>query len=269
MIYKPFLKWAGGKSRLVERIKALLPEGKRLIEPFAGSAVVFLNTNYKKNIIADSNQDLINLYQYLKSDGKKFIRYAKKFFHPENNCESEYLSLRNEFNTTKNLRLKSALFIYLNKHGFNGLCRYNSKNIFNVPFGLYPKSPAFPENEMLYFHEKAQNAIFLHADFKKTFELAKQGDVIYCDPPYIPLSKTSNFTSYSAFKFGLAEQEELSKLAQTYSKAGIKVLISNHHTEYASMIYARAKITSFEVQRFISSVGIKRTKATELLALFG
>jgi DNA adenine methylase len=269
MINKPFLKWAGGKTRLIERIRTVLPEGNRFIEPFAGSAVIFLNTNYKKNIIADSNEDLINLYLYLKKDGKKFIDYAKKLFKPENNCESNYINLRSQFNTTKNLRLKSALFIYLNKHGFNGLCRYNSKNIFNVPFGLYPKPPAFPEKEMLYFHQKAQNAVFLYADFKKIFELAKPGDVIYCDPPYIPLSKTSNFTSYGAFKFGLKEQEELAELAHKYSKVGAKIIISNHHTEYARKIYARAKITSFDVQRFISSIGTKRTKATELLASFG
>lgn len=265
---KPFLKWAGGKTRLIERIRAVLPEGNKLIEPFAGSAVVFLNTNYKKYIIADSNSDLINLYQYLKKDGKKFMDYAKKFFTAENNSKSNYLDLRTEFNTTKDLRLKSALFVYLNKHGFNGLCRYNTKNIFNVPFGLYHKLPAFPEKEMLYFHQKAQDADFLQSDFRETFELARPGDVVYCDPPYIPLSNTSNFTGYGALKFGLTEQEELAKLAHKYSKRGVKILISNHDTEYANKIYAGAKITCFDVQRFISSIGAKRTKAAELLALF-
>lgn len=264
---KPFLKWAGGKYRLTERIRTALPAGKRLIEPFLGSGAVFLNTNYSSYLLADSNPDLINLYQCLQNEGQEFIDYCSNYFIPENNSESSYYKLRDEFNFTLDLRTKSALFIYLNKHCFNGLCRYNSKGGFNVPKGRY-SNPKFPKLEMLDFYEKSKNAIFEVADFQVTMKKANKGDVVYCDPPYVPLSKTSSFTSYVKNGFGVDDQHALVEMAKKLQKKGVTVVISNHNTPFTNEVYSTAKITTFDVQRNISSDGQNRNSVSELLAVF-
>jgi DNA adenine methylase len=264
---KPFLKWAGGKYRLVELIKSTLPEGNRLIEPFVGSGAVFLNANYPTNLLADSNPDLISLFELVQKEGQGFISYCQELFVTENNTESAFYELRNEFNSTNDLRRKAALFVYLNRHCFNGLCRYNSKGGFNVPFGRYSK-PTLPEKEMFCFYEKSKHAVFEVADFITTMEKAKSGDVVYCDPPYVPLSATSSFTSYSKGGFGLNEQNALADMAKKLHKRGVTVVISNHDTVFTNQVYQPAKIITFNVQRFISSDTKNRNAVGELLAVF-
>jgi len=266
-IRKPFLKWAGNKFKLAERIKALLPEGKRLIEPFAGSGAVFLNTKYPRYLLTDTNKDLINLCKFVQKEGPSFFKYCQEFLVPENNDEARYYEFRKLFNATEDERLKSALFIYLNRYGYNGLCRYNLSGGFNVPFGRY-KTVHDPKEEMLFFHQKAKKAVFKTADFVKTMESAKLGDVIYCDPPYAPLSETANFTGYSAGGFSAEDQLELARQARACAKRGIPVVISNHDTEFVHQAYEGAKITSFPVQRLISCNKEKRGKAQEVLAVF-
>lgn len=264
---KPFLKWAGGKFRIVERIKEKLLPGKRLIEPFVGSGAVFLNTDYPEYLLSDINKDLINLYIVLQTEGREFIKYCKSFFSPGYNNEDKYYHLRSEFNKTADIYYKSALFLYLNKHGYNGLIRYNSSGGFNVPFGSHEK-PYFPENELLYFWEKSQKAVFKNQDFTLTMQEAQPGDVVYCDPPYAPLSETANFTSYSAGGFTSSHQLKLAEMAEKLADNGIPVLLSNHNIEFIRKAYASADITSFEVRRFISCDGANRNKAGEVLALF-
>lgn len=264
---RPFLKWAGNKYQILERIKAVLPPGNRLIEPFVGSGAVFLNTDYKKYLLTDNNEDLIKLFLTLQAEGEPFINYCKSFFTEEHNSEDRYYELREVFNSTSDTRLKSALFIYLNRHGYNGLCRYNSKGGFNTPFGQYSK-PYFPENEMRYSYIKSKKAVFKIADFRDIMKKAKKGDVVYCDPPYVPLSATANFTTYSTGGFGRNDQVELAELAQELAGRGVPVLISNHATEFTLDAYKTAKIELFSVQRFISCDGANRGKAEEVLALF-
>ncbi len=266
---KPFLKWAGNKYQIIERIRSTLPKGKRLIEPFVGSGAVFLNTDYPDYLLTDSNQDLINLYQHLKLEGQAFIKDCQEFFQPSNNHEQAFYALRTLFNTTSNPRLKALLFVYLNKHCFNGLCRYNTKHEFNTPFGRYQK-PYFPEKEMQFFHQRAQIATFKQTDFLATMQEAILGDVVYCDPPYVPLSKTANFTSYSAGGFSSEQQALLAKTAHELAEKGITVVISNHDTEFTRKIYHqhKANVASFDVQRFISCIGTNRNKAGEILAVF-
>lgn len=264
---RPFLKWAGGKFRLVERIKAVLPPGKRLIEPFVGSGAMFLNTEYPAYLLADTNPDLINLYCHLQNEGEAFITYCRDFFRLETNEKESYYDLRTQFNQTTDRREKAALFVYLNKHCFNGLCRYNSKGQFNVPFGLY-KQPYFPETEMRFFWQKAQQAEICQGTFVETMAAATPGDVVYCDPPYHALSKTANFTSYSDTPFGWEQQKQLADMARELAGRGIPVLISNHNTDEIRALYAGAQITEFFVQRFISCDGSNRNKAPELLAYF-
>lgn len=148
------------------------------------------------------------------------------------------------------------------------MCRYNLKGGYNVPFGRY-KAPYFPEKEMLAFFEKAQNAEFVLSGFKEVIQSAKKGDVIYCDPPYVPLSPSANFTNYSKTGFNMEEQQQLADLASEVSIKGIPILISNHNTSFTRKAYDKAnKITKFHVQRFISCNGKKRETAGELLALF-
>lgn len=265
---RPFLKWAGGKYRIIERIKALLPPGDCLIEPFCGSCAVALNTDYKEYILADNNADLINLYQELQAGGERFINYCRSYFKPSYNDETIYYEIRGNFNLVDSpLYLKAARFLYLNRHGYNGLCRYNKDGKFNVSFGRYDK-PYFPEEEMKYFHQKAKSAVFKVADFRETMKAAQPGSVIYCDPPYVPLSATANFTDYSPGGFSEKDQLDLAELARECASRGVPVMISNHATEFILTAYWGARIEQFDVRRNISCDGSKRGKAAELLAVF-
>ncbi|MGD8784812.1 MAG: Dam family site-specific DNA-(adenine-N6)-methyltransferase [Thioalkalispiraceae bacterium] len=265
---RPFLKWAGSKYRIIDHIQGMLPEGERLVEPFAGSGAVFLNTDYNRYLLADNNADLISLYQILSSQGEVFIELCSRLFRDTTNKEAYYYRRRDEFNKTRNAERKAALFIYLNRHGYNGLCRYNSKGGFNVPFGRY-KKPYFPADEMLLFHEKARRARFVHLDFAAVFNDLKTGDVVYCDPPYVPLSKSSNFTTYSAGGFDLEQQQQLAHLAKQARHQAIPVLISNHNTQFTRKAYSSAdNIKRLKVRRFISCNSQQRQPASELLALF-
>lgn len=264
---RPFLKWLGNKYRLIHHLAPLLPEGKRLVEPFTGSGAVFMNSEYPSYLLAEQNSDLVFLYQSLQKEGLKFIQYCKQFFSEINNSEIKFYELRDKFNAIKDKRRRAAIFLYLNRHGYNGLCRYNQQGKFNVPFGRYDK-PYFPQKEMLHFFEKSQKCHFIHGDFLETLNQAKIGDVIYCDPPYAPLTHTANFTSYTDKQFGLKQQKLLAQLAKKLANRGIPVIISNHDTEFTRQCYQDAKIKSFEIQRFISCQGKKRTKVRELIAVF-
>lgn len=264
---RPFLKWAGNKFRIIDRVIRQLPEGRRLVEPFVGSGAVFLNAEYDHYLLCDSNRDLIDLYTLIKEDYGAFIERTRPLFSERNNTPERYYALREEFNRCGEQQRRAALFVYLNRHGYNGLCRYNASGEFNVPFGRY-KRPYFPEQEILAFHSKAQRAQFKHQDFAATMKGCKSGDVIYCDPPYLPLSASANFTCYSAGGFDMAQQQRLAELSSRCAARGVPVLISNHNTADARAIYNEAKLQRFFVQRYISCKGATRNKAGELLALY-
>lgn len=264
---RPFLKWAGGKYNCLEKIIPSFPPGTRLIEPFTGSGVIFMNTEYASHLMAESNMDLIQLFTFLKLDGSSFIDYCQQYFKPETNIKEYYYEARSRFNSLKSCRERSALFLYLNRHGYNGLCRYNLSGIYNVPFGLY-KQPYFPLNEMLLFHQKIEKAEFIHNDFRQTFAQAKPGDVIYCDPPYVPLQKHTKTIAYTKNVFNEDDQIELAELAKLTAAKGIPVLISNHDTKFTRAHYQGAKIKSFNVSRLINSNTGARQPAKEILALF-
>ncbi len=266
--HRAFLKWAGGKYSLVDDIKQQLPAGRKLVEPFVGAGSVFLNTDYDRYLLCDINQDLINLYQLVKKKPQAFLAEAETLFSPKYNQESEYYALRNEFNLSSDPFRRSVLFLYLNRHGYNGLCRYNRSGGFNVPFGRY-KAPYFPAEEILYFSQKAKRATFECIDFRKSFARARKGSVVYCDPPYVPISATANFTGYAALGFSLQQQKQLASLARdAAAKRGVPVLLSNHDTEFTRGIYSEAELTELKVARFISQKGHSRKKVSELLALY-
>lgn len=265
---RAFLKWAGGKYNLVESIAALLPDGNKLVEPFVGAGSVFLNTDYPSYVLNDVNPDLIALFKFIKRRPQTFINDARKLFTAQTNSTAAYYTLRQDFNDSNDAYERALLFLYLNRHGYNGLCRYNQSGGFNVPFGQYRK-PYFPQAEIEFFAQKAQRATFTCMSFEKVFRRARKGDVIYCDPPYAPLSATANFTSYATTGFSLDQQHELARrAAHAAHKRHIPVLISNHDTDLTRLLYADADLQSLQVARYISPKADGRAKVAELLALY-
>ncbi len=265
---RAFLKWAGGKYPVIDEIRRHLPEGKRLIEPFVGAGSVFLNTDFDEYILADINRDLIDLYNSVKLNSGQFIKDARVLFCQESNVSEVYYQLRDEFNSTTDSSRRSVLFLYLNRHCYNGLCRYNSRGEFNVPFGRY-KKPYFPEAEILWFVERSKNATFVCEHYSQTLANADIGSVVYCDPPYAPLSATANFTAYHTNSFSLNDQKSLAEWAEILSQRHVPVLISNHDTELTRDWYRNANaLHKFEVRRTISSNKLGRSKVSELLALY-
>jgi len=265
---RAFLKWAGGKFALVEAITRRLPQGRVLVEPFVGAGSVFLNTDYEAYLLTDINPDLIRFYNLLKYKPDQLILDARRLFAEEYNQSQEYYALRERFNATQDEYQRALMFLYLNRHGYNGLCRYNRKGGFNVPFGRY-KRPYFPEAELWAFAEKAQKATFLCECYSRTFERLQSDHVVYCDPPYVPLSSTASFTTYAASGFSLDDQALLARLArQTAFERGIPVLISNHATPLTRELYRGAQLDEIQVKRSISRSGATRNKVGELLALY-
>ena len=266
---RAFLKWAGGKYPLLDDIRRHLPEGDCLIEPFVGAGSVFLNTQYSRYILADINSDLINLYNIVKERADEFVADARVLFTPQGNDSEVYYACRQEFNQCTDAYRRAVLFLYLNRHCYNGLCRYNLSGEFNVPFGRYRK-PYFPEDELYWFAERAQHATFVCESYDVTLGKARQGAVVYCDPPYAPLSATANFTAYHTNSFTMREQPHLAELATMLAQENsITVLISNHDTPLTREWYqAATKLHEIKVRRSISSIGGSRLKVNELLALY-
>ena len=271
VLTRPFLKWAGGKLRIVSELKKKFPKtGKRFIEPFVGAGSVSLNVDYPEYIINDVNKDLTDVYFYLQTLGVDFIEKCRSLFTPENNTRESFARLKKEFNTTQNTIRKSALFIYLNRHCFNGLCRYNGSGEFNTPIGNYEK-PYFPEKELMSAFEKVKKFQIKSGDFRDIFKLVRKDDVVYCDSPYLPLSESSSFDDYSMGGFSLQSQIDLARCASEASSRGATVVVSNHWNWYAKEIYTnmfKAKITTLDVARTINCNAEKRKPVKEMIAVF-
>lgn len=268
---RPILKWAGGKFRLLDALLPELPAGGRFVEPFVGSGAVFMNVDYPSYLLCDVNADLIAFYRTLVERGAGFVGECGKLFTAAGNVREIFSARRRRFNRLPpGDARRAALFLYLNRHGYNGLVRYNARGEFNVPFGRYAK-PRFPGAEMLAFLEKARSAEveFAVGDFRDAFARVRHGDVVYCDPPYIPLSDTANFTCYSGNPFGRAEQEALAGLAERAAEAGAAIVVSNHDGPEARRLYRDAsRIRRIDVRRSISCNGTRRAVVGELIAVY-
>lgn len=265
---RAFLKWAGGKFPLLDDIKKHLPEGDCLIEPFVGAGSVFLNTDYQRYLLADINSDLINLYNIVKNRADEYVRESRLLFTKAMNEEATYYGFRTEFNQCRDEFRRAVLFLYLNRHCYNGLCRYNLRGEFNVPFGRYSK-PYFPEEELYHFAERAKNATFICQSYDVSMINVAVGSVVYCDPPYAPLSATANFTAYHTDSFSMVQQQHLAELAEKLREQSIPVVISNHDTELTREWYKNATdFRKLQVRRSISRNGGARNKVDELLALY-
>lgn len=260
---KPFLKWAGNKLPIIHRIQELLPPGEMLIEPFVGGGALFANADYPEYWINDANRDLICVYLELQTNVEAFIATCSALFTVKNNTENRYYALRNEFNRAHD----PALFVYLNKHGYHGLCRYNKSGEFNAPYGFY-KNPALDVQAMRFYAAKLQGAAVSMGDFSDAIDNASRGDIVYCDPPYDGLSETADFTAYCGAGFSQHEQVRLTTVALRAQARGATVLISNHNTPFIRTLYQGAEIIEFGVKRNMAAVAENRIEAPELLALF-
>ncbi|MCU4137265.1 Dam family site-specific DNA-(adenine-N6)-methyltransferase [Buchnera aphidicola (Sitobion miscanthi)] len=265
---RSFLKWAGGKYSLLDDILKILPKRKCLIEPFVGAGSVFLNTNYHSYILADINSDLINLFNIVKTRFLEFINDAQIFFTPRTNKLDFYSIHRAIFNKSSNNYQKALIFLYLNRHCYNGLCRYNLKGEFNVPFGSH-KKPYFPRKELYQFSEHAQKAVFICSSYNITLKKISTDSVVYCDPPYLPLSKTSNFTRYYVNHFDFYEHKKLVHLIESiFKKKSIPFLVSNQDILLTRLLYQKAFLYFIRSKRSISCAAHSRKKINELLALY-
>jgi DNA adenine methylase len=266
---KPFLKWAGAKTRVVRVLRRLMPSGDfRLIEPFVGSGAVFLNAPCSSALLADTCNDVINVYDVLRAHGEAFIEKCRELFTAENNTRTRFDELRCEFNGSTDPVCRAQLFVYLNRHCYNGLCRFNQGGAFNTPFGRY-EQPHFPAAQMRTFAAKLAQAELRTADFRETIDAARTGDVVYCDPPYLPL-RDQGFTQYSGTTFSLRDHEALAALAFAAAQRGATVLVSNHDSDVSRKLYCRADaIHCIQVSRTISRNGDDRRKVDELIAVFG
>ena len=268
---RPFLKWAGGKYSLLPELDRLIPAGKRLVEPFVGGGSVFLNSEkHESFLLADVNADLINLYQMLEVDHIRVCSLAKILFERANS-EVAYKELRDEFNNQRmGAPERAAAFLFLNRHCFNGLIRYNRDGFFNVGWGKY-EAPYFPEIEIKAFKQKSHKCVFLNAGYRRTLALAGEGDVVYCDPPYEPLPGTAGFTNYAAGGFSWADQISLAESCVAAHQRGAKVLINNSTAPRVLELYEQHGFILHHVdaRRAISSKGSTRETAKDIVATLG
>jgi DNA adenine methylase len=253
---------------LAPDILSLVPgTATRLIEPFLGSAAVALNLGFEHNLLADSNRDVVSVYRSLAAAPEHFVTECRHLFTPANNTPDAYYRLREEFNESTDVFRRACLFVYLNRHGYNGLCRYNRKGRFNVPFGKY-EAPYFPSAEFAHMADLLGRADLRCADFRTVLAEAGPNDFVYCDPPYSPISGTANFTSYATGGFTHADQLALVDACKAAAARGATVVISNHDTPITRQLYAGARIRELQVSRLISCDGKSRNKASELLVLY-
>lgn len=273
------LKWAGSKYKLLSYILPLIGTPKRYCEPFGGSLSVALNVDAQEYILNDINEDLYSFYTNV---NKSFFIEARDFFLSDNNSREKYNEIKTTFNNSTNSKERALLFLYLNKHCFNGLSRYNSKGEFNVPYGRESKNPMtgkikilksnFPSDEILNFIQfiENNNVTFYNTTFSdlSLYSTLEKNDVVYFDPPYVPIDETSNFTQYSKDDFNYEQHVELVNLAKLLASKGIKVIISNHDTPITQELYKEAQLSYLQVQRNISANSSSRKKVGELLAIY-
>ena len=268
---KPFVKWAGGKRQIIDKLKRYVPdEFDTYYEPFIGGGALLFELSPRRAVINDSNEELMNVYSVL-CDEEKFKKMCSVLNHYEKeHCEEFYYDIRNKDrnkNAYKRLSdyTKAARTIYLNKACFNGLYRVNSKNEFNVPFGKKERVNTYDGGNLITVSNylTMNDVEILSVDFEQSVKNAKKGDFIYFDPPYD--SETSTFNSYTEDGFGKDEQIRLAKVFKELDSRGCYVMLSNHNTSLINDLYKNFNIHVIEAKRNINSNGKKRGKVKEVI----
>ena len=268
----PLVKWAGGKRQLLEQLNDRLPKKwNTYFEPFVGGGALLVNLQNQKRVsnavISDLNGELINLYRVVKTNPEKLIEalHNDEF---QNNEES-FNRLKTEFNylvgSRRNKVKRAALLIYLNKHGYNGLWRVNSKGKFNVPFGRHTKRTLPTDLSILKFGEMLENVTILNRDFEVTVKSAKTGDFVYFDPPYHPISKTANFTDYNSNGFTFDDQKRLADVFRKLSNKGVQLMLSNSKVSEIEDLFVGFTIGTVDAKRFINCNGERRNGIKEII----
>lgn len=262
---KPFVKWAGGKTQLLERLKAKMPDSyRRYFEPFIGGGALLLSLQPKDAVINDVNGQLLNIYRQLKSNSEEVIKILKELDSVE--CDEEhYYEMRAKYNEmiqSQSLTPEcAAMAIWINKHCYNGLYRVNSKGGFNVPYNKKITGSSMVEDNLRgigkYLSEA--NVEILEGDFEKACEEVKKGDFVYFDSPYVPINKTANFTDYTKDGFTLEDHKRLAALFRKLDKIGAKIMLSNHDVPLVHELYEGFSIENISVRRAINSDATKRT----------
>lgn len=274
---KPILKWAGGKRQLLKDIKIYMPEREigTYYEPFLGGAAVLLNFAPKHAKVNDLNTDLINVYEVVKSQPDELMALLDEHKHAHTKDYYYYIrALDRDENSFRMLTRveRAARFIYLNKTGYNGLYRVNSKGQVNVPLGSQ-KNPAIfePDNLKEVSNYLNKNKIELcNEDFKVFLKDVKNGDFVYLDPPYDPVTETAAFTTYQKDGFTKKNQEELRDLCVELHKKGVKIMVSNSYTDFICNLYSDKsifRIIEVYASRSINSKASGRGKIKEVIII--
>lgn len=259
----PYLKWAGGKRSMLRHLLPLVPASYGTYhEPFVGGGALFFALQPARAVLSDVNRRLVRSYVAVRDDVDavvkllKTYRYDKKFF----------LNVRSERIDGKSDVEVAAWLIYLNRTCFNGLYRVNRRNEFNVPFGKYANPTICDEANLRACSEALNDVTIAHEPFEKVLKRAVPGDVVYFDPPYLPISATSSFTGYSADGFGVRDHERLRDVARQLKACGVHVLLSNSAAPAIRDLYADGfEVTEVLANRAINANGEGRGKIPELI----
>jgi DNA adenine methylase len=273
----PFVKWAGGKSSLVQELLHYVPSHfANYYEPFLGGGAFFFaicSRNRSFNaIMSDVNAELISAYEMIRDRPDELIQLLTNFREEyfRSGSRSSYYYQKRKRQATDPIE-SAARLIFLNKTCYNGLYRVNSRGEFNVPFGSY-KNPKIVDPENIHAVSRAlrdTNAQLHCSNYKTIISNCGKGDFVYLDPPYHPKSKTSSFTDYTPGGFSEKDQEELAEEFKKLADHGCTVLLSNSETSLTSRLYSDYQTRSVTVNRPINSVGSRRTGYKELIVVGG
>lgn len=269
-ILAPFIKWVGGKRQLLPQLVEFLPTNyDKYFEPFIGGGAFLLRLAPKKAVINDFNPELYNTWKVVRDDLVGLTNLLLQ--HQENDTKEYYLQLRSADRDGRIVTMsdteRAARFIYLNKAGYNGLWRVNSKGQNNVPYGSHKSLNLVPQTLKSVSNYLNNNEItILNGDYKNALIGAKRDDFVYFNPPYIPVSPTASFTTYTTNSFGLVQQEQLRDTALGLSEKGVKVMLSNADVPLAQKLYGeKFNIHHVTAKRFINSKGNKRGPVGEII----
>lgn len=266
---KPPLKWVGGKTKLLPELRKRMPlMWGRYFEPFFGGGALFFDVQPEVASINDVNRDLIVTYQTIVSNIGGLVATLKEHKELHKLDEEYYNRTRSRWNDGDydvTPIMRAGAFIYLNKTCFNGLYRVNLDGKFNVPKGKY-KNPGICNEKLLREAAVALSGAQIHAgDFVDATNYAVKGDFVYFDPPYVPVSKTANFTTYNEGGFGVTEQAKLADHARVLARRGVNVMLSNSNTQIVRELYEGFHLHEVEAPRAINSKATARGKVKELI----